>query len=371
MSYMNSTEFTKNFTALTPSNITASTLPSINVLFALLGFQTWQTLVLTLMMPPINLLGAVFCSFSLWIFFRPSFSDPIFFYYKLLCFVNIIHLVHNVLACVPFLPLYFPWVNSFLMSFFSIYYSFLTALFFHFEDVLRMAILLHKMKLFSPFVKKHFSKSPQFVSLSLFIICLFINVPLIFGLEIDSFGDYSYFDSNGVNHTASFYFLNVSQFGLTFFGQTLLAVSTFFLNLFLTLFVGITLNILSYTKYKSHVRKRQREIEELQMSSIHNRPTTSREMLQVNEREKIERRIEKNMFFMALTLSSISVLSRFLFMISYVYYFVFYTFSNSILIGVIGQFVYTFGPTVSIFVFYSFNNTFRNEMNKRLRFCHD
>ena len=119
------------------------------------------------------------------------------------------------------------------------------------------------------------------------------------------------------------------------------------------------------------MRKRQREIEELQMSSIHNRPTTSREMLQVNQRERIEREIEKNMLFMALTLCSMSILSRFLFMIIYIYIFIFNTLSNSLLIGVISYFNYTIGPTVSIFVFYSFNNAFRDEMNKRLRLCKD
>jgi hypothetical protein len=102
------------------------------------------------------------------------------------------------------------------------------------------------------------------------------------------------------------------------------------------------------------------------MSSIHNRPTTSREMLQENQREKVERKIEKNMLFMALTLCSISILSRFIFMSIYIYVFIFNTFSNSILIGVISYFNYTIGPTVSLFVFYSFNNAVRDEMNKRL-----
>ena len=175
-------------------------------------------------------------------------------------------------------PLYFPGLNSYVTSVYKIYHSFLALLFFHFEDVLQMAILLHKMKLFSPFVKKYFSKSPQFISLS------------------------------------------------------------------------------------------QKEVEDLQMSSIHNRPTTSRELLQVNQREKIERKIEKNMLYMALTLCSMSILSRFIFMIGYVYYFLFNTFSNSLTIGVVSYFIFTFGPTVSIFVFYSFNNTFRDELNKRLRF---
>jgi hypothetical protein len=366
---MNSSDFSNNFTLLAHLKDTAaSTLSSIDVLMAQLGFQTWQAVIMTFILPSINLLGAVFCSFSLWIFFRSTFSDPIYFYYKLLCFINILNSLNNISYGVSLWPLYLPRINSYVTSYYIIYQSFVTLLLFHFEDVLRMAILLHKMKLFSPFVKKYFSKSPQFISLSLFLTCLFINLPLLFAFEVVSFGDYSYFDANGLKQTGSFYYLISSEFSRTFFGQILLGLSMFFLNFFLSLIVGITLNISSYIKYKLHVRKRQREIEELQMSSIHNRPTTNREILQENQREKIERKIEKNMLFMALTLSSISILSRFIFMISYVYYFTFNTFFNSLLIAVISYFIFTFGPTVSIFVFYSFNNTFRDELNKRLRF---
>jgi hypothetical protein len=369
---MNSTGFTNSSTFPTPLNDTAaSTLPSIDVLMTQLGFQTWQAAVVTFIMPPINLLGAVFCSFSLWIFFRPSFSDPIFFYYKLLCFINILTTLNNIPFGVSLWPLYLPWIDTYVTSVFKVYDLFLSVLFFHFEDVLRMAILLHKMKLFSPFVKKHFSKSPQFISLSLFLTCLCINLPFIFGFEVASFGDFSYLDSKGVKQTGSFYYFIASEFSRTLFGRILSGLSTFFLNLLLSLIVGITLNISSYITYKLHVRKRQREIEELQMSSIHNRPTTNREILQENQREKIERKIEKNMLFMALTLCSISILTRFLFMIIYIYVFIFNTFSNIILIGVISYFNYTIGPTVSIFVFYSFNNAFRDEVNKRLGLCKD
>ena len=123
-----------------------------------------------------------------------------------------------------------------------------------------MAILLHKMKLFSPFVKKYFSKSPQFISLSLFLTCLFINLPFIFALEVVSFWDYYYLDSDGLKLTGSFYYLISSEFSRTFFGQILLGLFTFFLDLFLSLIVGIILNISSYTKYKLHVRKSDKEM---------------------------------------------------------------------------------------------------------------
>jgi hypothetical protein len=236
---MNSTGFTNNFTFLKDSK--SSTLPSIDVLMAKVGFQTWQAEI----MPPINLLGAVFCSFSLWIFFRTAFSDPIYFYYKLLCFVNILNSLHNIPYGLSIWPLYLPWINSYVISVFTIFYTFLSVLYFHFEEVLRMAILLHKMKLFSPFVKKHFSKSPQFISLSLFLTCLFINLTFIFAFEVVSFGDYYYLDSDGLKLTGSFYYLISSEFSRTFFGQILLGLFTFFLDLFLSLIVGIILNISS------------------------------------------------------------------------------------------------------------------------------
>jgi len=366
MSNTNSTGFTNNFTFL--NDTVSSSLPPLNVLMAQLGFQTWQATIMTFMLPPINLIGAVLCSFSLWIFFRPSFSDPIYFYYKLLCFVDFLNSLHNISYGVTIWPLYFPGLNSYVTSVYKIYHSFIALLFFHFEDVLQMAILLHKMKFFSPFVRKHFSKSPRFISLSLFLTCIFINLPFIFGFEVVSFGDYSYLDSNGVKRTCSFYYIISSKFSRTFFGKILLGLSLFLLNFFLCLIIGIILNISSYIVYKSHVRKRQREVEELQMSSIHNRPTTNRELLQVNERKKWESR-KINMLFMALTQCSISILSRFVLMITFIYVFVFNTFSNSILIQVINYFNFTLGPFVSIFVFYLFNNTFRDELNKRLRFC--
>ena len=116
-----------------------------------------------------------------------------------------------------------------------------------------MGILLHKMKQFSPFVKKHFRASPQFISLAFFLTCLLIELPYLNILKVSSLGDYYYIDSNGAKQTNTLYFAISSDFTKTFFGQILTGFSTFFLNLFVTLLVGIILNISSYIKYKSHV----------------------------------------------------------------------------------------------------------------------
>ena len=143
-----------------------------------------------------------------------------------------------------------------------------------------MAILLHKMKLFIPFVRKHYIASPRLISLTLFLTCVFIDLPFAFSFKIASFGDYFYFDSNGLKQTATFYYLTSSDFSQTLLGQLLIGFTSFFLNQLMSLLVGVALNIFSYIEYKLFSIKRHRELEDLQMSSINNIPTTTREIEQ-------------------------------------------------------------------------------------------
>ena len=339
--------------------------PSFGELFNQLGFKTWHTVMNTFALPLINLTGVGLCSLSLWIFTRAPFAEPIFFYYRLLCAVNIIHLLHNTFYGISFLPVYFPWLNTYAISVYQIYYGCVSIFLFHFEDVLRMGILLHKMKLFSSFVRKHFTASPQFISFTFFLTCLLIQSPSWFALEIGTLGEYYYFDTNGMKtNAATYYFPFKTEFSSTLLGQIVLGASTFILNLVFCLVVGITLKVAFYIKYKHHAEKRRRQVDELQMSSIHNRPTTSRELTQLRQREESERKIQKNMLYMVITLSSISILSRLAFMTCYLYIFIFFSFSNSLSLLVITNSIYTFGPTVSILVFYSFNQMFNSEINK-------
>jgi hypothetical protein len=147
-----------NITVVSISNVTTfESLLSLNELLDQLGFEQWQTIINTFILPPVNFLGIIFCSFSLWIFLRPSFADPIFFYYKLLCFVNIIHLLHNIPYGIFISSFNFPWLDAYAVSGYQTYYGTMSTFLFHYEEVLQMGILLHKMKQFSPFVKKTLS----------------------------------------------------------------------------------------------------------------------------------------------------------------------------------------------------------------------
>jgi hypothetical protein len=136
----------------------------------------------------------------------------------------------------------------------------------------------------------------------------------------------------------------------------------------MTLAIGVALNIVSFVKFKAYIRQRQRQEinngNELEMTSIHNRLTTRREVAQYYERENVKHHVEKNMFYMALALCSISILSHVLLMIVYVYYFIFYSFSASIHVSVFSFALLTLEPVLAIFVFYPFNKMFRDECEK-------
>jgi hypothetical protein len=344
----------------------ASLILSYDELLNTLGFSLWQTQINTFLLPPIYLIGIMFSSLSLWIFTRSTFVEPIFFYYKLLCFVNSIHLLHNIPYCILVTPRYFPSVNTYALSVYNLYYVFASTFFFHFEDVTHMGILLHKMKAFSPFVKKHFRSSPKFITFCFCVTCLLLDMQYILAYDIVSFGTYFYFDLNNYKHTANFFYLNSSYFSKTPVGRVLLSINIFFLNTLLCLIVGVALNVLFYIKYKKYARKRQREIESLQMRSIHNKPTIDREIIQFDYRERTDSKIEKNMAYMAITLCSMSILTRVLIIVCSIYISLHNTFSNSVLILMIVFFINSILPIVSIFIFYFFNEKFRNETNRIL-----
>jgi hypothetical protein len=187
-------------------------VPSLDQLLNSLGYDLSKTIIASFVVPSISLLGICLCSLSAWIFFHKNFKDPVFFYYRLLCIVYIIHLVHNIPFGIFFIPRYFPNINTYYTSFFFIYFNFVSGLFFHFEETLQMAILLTRMKIYNSFVKKHFSSKPWVISLAFFLTCLFINIFNLFSLKPKSFGTFLLFELKWVKtngHPFSYFIVRI------------------------------------------------------------------------------------------------------------------------------------------------------------------
>jgi hypothetical protein len=354
---------------LTMENLNAS-LPNKTMtyeeLLDSLGFDLVKTILTTFLLPIISILGTILCLLSFWIFSQRRFVDPIFYFYKLLCIVYVIHLVHNIPYGIIFAPRYFPYMNTYLSSLFQIYCNVMTNFLYHYEDTLQMGILMFRIKIFSPFVSRYFSASPQRISLAFLFICILIDMPIAFSFKITPFGLYSYTDSNGNLHgNNTFYYFTSSEFSTSLMGQIFFGVTSFFLNLFLTLVIGVTLNVTSYYQYKSFLVHSKRMFEEYWISLV----TPSDLLLEVLPRPMSQKKIndrnaERNMFRMAIIQCTISIFMRSIFMFTYVYFTFFYSFSHSLYLLIVNNFLCALEGSLSIFIFYSFNKMFRHELKR-------
>ncbi len=150
---------------------------SLNELLDSFGFASWKTITASIILPILNLVGFIFCAQSTFIFFQRKFKDPIFVYYRILFMVYCLSCLHNFPEGVLFSPRYFPDMNTYASTVYQIYYAFMGNLLFHFQECLQISVLLMRMSIFSKILEKHFKPlSPMYVSLTLFVVCLLINI---------------------------------------------------------------------------------------------------------------------------------------------------------------------------------------------------
>ena len=220
---------------------------------------------------------------------------------------------------------------------------------------------------------KYFTAKPQIVSLAFFLTCICIEAPFVFQFKIASFGDYK--SNDNPTQVKTFYYYTSSDFSTTLIGQLLNGLTQVFLNQFLSLVVGLILNIVSVWLYRSYLKERRQRDEahrsvaysnsnQIDIATTH--IASPRQNHVLTPKELLERKAEKNMFYMALTLCTISIISRVLYMICFVFYFLFKTPYNFQIIIFTAYLIQVLGPTLSIFVFYFFNNMFRQEFKKRI-----
>ena len=329
---MNSSKFENGSSAL-----------SLDELLKNLGFELWEEIVNKFLLPFLNFWSIWLCSLSIWIFSKKKiFSDPVFVYYRLISFLYILCSVINIPFGLCFTPRFYPpyMINTFACSVYYVIYTGLSIFFFHYCSVLEMCILLTRMKILDPFVKKHFSLSPHYISLILFFVCLVLNILTYFLFKIGSLGDYYYMDSeDGSMHIASLYYYTTSDFATSHWGEFAMVLSLIVTILF-TLIVAVVLNIVSFWKYKMYLRNKREREQDIRMRSIsrNQQATTSNKTRNETQKERYERKAENNMFYMAFTLSSISIVYRFNLIVGYVIFFVYHSFSNSLILLSFGPF---------------------------------
>ena len=349
-------------------NLTTESAEDLARLLNQLEYEEWETITNGLVMPLVNALGVFTCSFSYFVFFKRKFSNHIFFYYRLLSLLSILCNLINILFGVCFSPRFFPSINTFSCGMYLHAYSLLNPVLFNYCSLLEACILLTRMKIFSPFVKKHFNLSPQLVSVIIFILCFLFNAAVVILFKINYVGDFYYLNSDGKKQNNLFYNLGYSELASSSLGKAILAFS-FSFNIPFIMFLSIALNVISFSKFESYSMRRIEGdgilLGQMQSSTSRSATNNRHEILEQTERSR--RKIEKNMFYMAFTLSSISVVSRITVAICVAYFWLNYSFANLLKLSTLCNIVYTLVPMSLIFVFYTFNQLFREELNKVFR----
>ena len=341
-----------------------------------LGFQKWEDTLNKIVLPIINLLSICTCSLSAWIFFKrwKKFGEPIFFYYRLLTLIYAFVSVINIPMGICFSPRLFHVMDTYSCTIYNIIYTFIMIFIFHYCSVIEICILLTRMKIFSPFVRKHFTSSPKLISFIFVLVCLIIDSPYGFISKVGSLGEFYYVDSQGKYQTDSFYYLVNSEFSLTPLGQLSTSVSYLFDTIF-TLIVGVTLSVVSVLQYEAYLKRRRIEAELIQMrvmqiqpvATISSTTTQNENQIILEEKKRNQRKIENNMLYMALTIAAVSIISRLIITLGYVSFILFYDFSNVLLVITLFNAIFALVPATSIAIFYSFNEMFRTELRKVLR----
>ncbi len=313
------------------SNESSMIYPLDDLLFSF-GYLPISVQTYGIIIPIIAFIGCILCTLSLGIFFKKKFSAPIYWYFRVVTIANIIQLAFAIPFGICFSPKYIPNMDSYSCALVQCAYLPFLSFTSHFVAILQIAILLERIKIMNPFVKKHFTISPKKMILIICFACLLFNS--IYALFYVPYlgGDFFYFDSYGIKRPNSFWIVSTSTFAQSTLGSILM-IALLFVKDILTLITTLILNIVSLIELKYYIKNVQNEA----------RNST-----------------KKNHIKLILIMCSISIVERTAFVTANVY-FLFSTDYVAYLLGAISDLAFVVGPSVSFFVFYQFNRDFNGE----------
>jgi len=342
----------------------SSTIYPLDDLLFIFGFTPINIYIYEIVIPIIAFIGFILCTLSLWIFFKKKFSASIYWYFRVLTLANSIHLAMAMPYGICFTPKYFPNMDTYSCVIVQWVYIPLVAFTSHLVSILEIAILLERIKIMNPFVKKNFSISPKKMILITFFSCAtLIPIYALTYVPYDG-GDYFYFDSNGIKRVNSFWFMSSSTLVQSKYGS-ILVIAVLFIKDILTLITTIILNTVSlfelkiFFKKKSLLTGRQNAIGPIPVQA--NGDSIRNSDVQNENKNSVKKNHIKLMLFMCL----ISIVERNIVVLSTVYY----LFSTDYIAVILGSFldlVFVVGPSISFFVFYHFNRDFKIEFFKVL-----
>jgi hypothetical protein len=219
----------------------------------------------------------------------------------------------------------------------------------HFTGVIECLILVDRLKNFSLFLKRVFTISPKKITLIIFFISLIIDFPPIFQYAGYEF-DYYYYTTDGKVSVYKVYILIASALASSYIGS-IIEVIVFTIRDGVTLIFSISLNIACYIQMKRQMAKKQT----LTTAYLDTVMASSRVNDMKTERE---RKYQKNMSQLTITLVMISTIVRITTLTCGIYWLFSYDFI-AVVLGVSADTAIALNATVPFFVYLRFNRKYR------------
>ena len=337
-------------------NASNSSITSLDELLDSLGFFPIDIYIYQLIIPAIGSIGFVLNFISLAIFFKKMFTAQTYDYFRIITISHLIQLLFAIPYGICFTPKYFPYMDSYSCAIVQSAYIPFTGFTTHFTDILGIAVLFERIKIFNSFVKKYFVFMPKKIILIIFAACLILNS--VYALVYVPFcgGGFYFSDSNGTIKENSFWYVGVSSLADSSIGMIVLIVF-YFIRDILTMFTTILLNIISLIEMRRYFKAtRFLTIQTIQTVNSSSYAVATGQ----NENRK---KTEKNAIKLVLVMCLISVVTRCVSIACDVYY----LFSSNYIVTLLGailDLVEVVGPALSFFIFYHFNRDFKRNILK-------
>ena len=303
--------------------------------------------------PIMGFIGTILCPLNVVIFFKKIFQKTEFDYFKVLSVAYLINVMSGIIYGFSFSPEFFPSIDSHWCVIYQTAYVPISLSMLHFTGVVEIGILLDRIKIFSPFIKKHFTLSPRRYCLLSFFVCILIDIFFAFYFVPSEGFTYYFTDKNGFLKANSYYFISLTDFALSQAGKVLY-IFTFILRDCITMCVSVFLNLVSMIQLNNYYRLKKTKSRRNQSLTASTSTSTTRITVS-----------ETNNMIIVITLCLINIITRSFTMLTNIY-FLFTSDYVGWTCGAIADLFVVSGPAVSFLVFYRFNKIFRNEVGKVL-----
>jgi hypothetical protein len=317
---------------------------------------------------PMSLIGSILCSINVLVFFQKEFKPRIYFYYRILSIIQVVHLITSIFYGISYSPRVITLFNIEVSAFYTVYYIPIANCCFYYSGLIEIAILLDRLIIFNAKIRSLYTISPQKMSFILFLVCFTVNFFYFFAFRAKE-ETINYYDNRGNFVQQVVYLIRYSQIALTKYGKITMIIM-YFVRDILTLVTSIFFNILSAYFLKKYLKNKARTSEASNLKLMESLSKSNSTLIIINtnnnnnfKTKSKEKAADRRTSVMVSILCAIGILTRTMLTVAEIN-FIFSTSYTAQLIYCIADFLIVMSSAISFIIFWCFDKNFKTGVKK-------